>query len=499
MSLLTARSRRAAAPMLALAAFLLAGGNSAFADDKPDGKAILDKIKDGTGLAKVKEKLAADPVGARFRVDGFSLTENKAIKVAGVMLVPGADDKDTDDAEKQLRSKVIAVVQDVAGAKDFNEFDFADGVKAVRRDKLPHLELQKAANEAGKTIPAADEIKLTDAKFNAKGQLVIVGLRGHNPKTESLLTAEVETKLIMNPAAIGPDKKPIQVVLEVPAPAKGVEWPLSPAVVQKAIIAEKSAGLARLRVERAFLTSSSTKADEANPTGVNWSYALSGIAIGTQPVPKTDVDKITKDVMPAAFAAAKWAPITTGDLDQLTLADHRAPDPGPKFQKAVAEKMALDGVRLDAQTEFGADGKLVLVGLQPGLDEKGLEELTATVRGVLDTLATGSDGNAIYKKLGDRGVSEVKLERVKVRELHTELQVWARDNLDETRLARLYFDETGTLTMTCDSPNPKNEVDAKAQLKKRATAEYIPPSRALGDEGRRREPEKPPGAVPATT
>jgi hypothetical protein len=477
------RSRHVAVAAFALAAFLLAG--PAFAQDKPDGKTVLDKIKAGDGLASVKEKLAADPIGARFRVDGFSLNDDKAIKVAGVMLVSGAEDKDRDDAEKQVHNKVIAVVQDVAGAKNFKEFDF-EGVKAVRSEKLPHIVLQKAANEAGKTNPALDEVKFNDAKFDAKGQLVIVGLSGHDrDKIIEWLAAAMKEKLADNLAALGTDGKPAPIMFNLTPPPKGTDWPLSPAAVQKAIIAANHPGLSRIRIERAYLTSSSAKADEANPTGVNWSYALSGIVIGTQPLPRADVDTITKDVMPAAFAAAKWTPITTGDLDKLTLADNRVPDPGPKFQKVIAEHPALDGVRLDAHTEFGSDGKLVLVGLQPGLDAKGLDELNTTIRAVLEALATGSDGNPLYKKLGDRGVSDVKLERVRVRELHTALQQWARDTLDETRLARLYFDANGVLTLTCDTPVPANEVAAKAELKKRATAQRIPltPSDATPEKG----------------
>jgi hypothetical protein len=473
---------RTAAFALALAACLLAG--PVLAQDKPDGKAVLDKIKAGDGLAKVKEKLAADPIGSRFRIDGFSLSDDKALKVAGVMFVPGADDKDREAAEKQLHNKVIAVVQDVAGAKDFKEFDF-EGVKAVRSEKLPHIQLQKAANEAGKTDPVVDELKLNDARFDAKGQLVISGLCGHDrDKIIVWLAGAMKEKLADNVAALGTDGKPAPITFNLTPPPKGTDWPLSPAAVQKAIIAANHPGLSRIRVERAYLTSTGAKADEANPTGVNWSYALSGIVIGTQPVPKTDIDKITKDVMPAAFATAKWAPITTGDLDKLTLADNRVPDPGPRFQKAIADHPALDGVRLDAHTEFGSDGKLVLVGLQPGLDTKGMDELNTTIRAVLETLATGSDGNPLYKKLGDRGVSDVKLERVKVRELHTALQQWARDTLDETRLTRLYFDANGVLTLTCDTPTPANEVAAKAELKKRALAQRIPltPADAPGKE-----------------
>jgi hypothetical protein len=476
---LTSPSRPRRFAVLALAAFLLAAGTAR----SQDAKTVLDKIKSGAGLAKVKETLAADPAGARVRIDSFAL-DQKTIKVAGVVLVPGASDEDGDAIEKAARAKVVAVAQEVAGAKDFKGFDTAD-IKAVRGDKMPHLQLQKAANDAGKTDPAADELRFTDAKFDAKGQLVVTGQRGNNARTKEWLDANAAKALAANAAALGPDGKPA-VVLDVRAPEKGAEWPLSPSVIQKGLAGANQPGLARLRVDRAYLVASPAKPDETNPTGVSWSYVLSGIAIGTQPVPKADVDRITKEVMPAAFAAAKWAPITSGDLDKLTVADNRVPDPGPKFQVAVAGKPSLDGIRLDARTEFGADGKLVVIGVQPGLDAKGEEALAATIRAVLDALATGSDGNALYKKLGEHGVSTVKLDRVKVRELHAELRQWAAEKLDETRLARLYFDENGWLTLTCDSPTPGVDALAKAELKRRAATHGVPvapPAAAPAPEG----------------
>jgi hypothetical protein len=446
--------------------------NPATAQEATDPKTVIGKLQSTAGLTKVKESLAADPVGARVRVDSFAL-DGKTIKVAGVVLVPGGTDEDRDAAEKVTRAKVVAISQDVAGAKDFKEFDTAD-IKAVRGEKLPNIQLQKAANDAGKADPAADELMFADAKFDAKGQLVVAGRRGNGAKTKEWLDANAAKALAANPAAIGPDSKPAALVLNIDAVGEPLGWPLSPAGIQKALIDAKQPGLARLRVDRAYLTATPAKADETNPTGVTWTYVLSGIAIGTQAIPKADVDRITKEIMPAAFGAAKWPAVTSGDLDQLTVADNRVPDPGPKFQAAIATKPALDGVRLDARTEFGADGKLVLIGIQPGLDAKGQEALTAKVRAVLDTLAGGSDGNALYRKLAVHGVSATKLDRVKVRELHAELRQWAAEKLDETRLARLYFDETGVLTLTCDSPTAGADAVAKAELKKQAEKAGVP-------------------------
>jgi hypothetical protein len=208
MSLSKSFSHRTA--LFAMLSFLLVASPS-FGQGKPDAKSIVEKIKEGAAFAKVKEMLAANPLGARFRVDGFTLTaDGKSIKVTGAMLVPGANDDDRNNAAKQIRDKVIEAVQKAANAEKFEEFDFdatagTGSVKEVRGEQLPHLLLQKAANGAGAKNPAADEIKLTDAKFDANGHLVLIGVRGPNPETEKWLTAAIPTVLAENAAAIGPN------------------------------------------------------------------------------------------------------------------------------------------------------------------------------------------------------------------------------------------------------------------------------------------------------
>src|SRR5579859_6821719 len=147
------------AAVLALTAFLVALGPRGYGQDKQDAKSIVAKVKDGAGLAKVKEMLAASPTGARFRIDGFSPTaDGKSIKVSGVMLVPGANDEDRITATKETRNKLMEAVQKVANAEKFEEFDFEStsgtgSVKEIRGEKLPHLLLQKAANTAGAKDP----------------------------------------------------------------------------------------------------------------------------------------------------------------------------------------------------------------------------------------------------------------------------------------------------------------------------------------------------------
>ncbi|HEV3387102.1 MAG TPA: hypothetical protein VG097_19945, partial [Gemmata sp.] len=482
MSLSKSFSHRIA--LFSLLSFLLATSPS-FGQDKPDAKSIVDKIKGGTAFAKVKEMLAANPLGARFRVDSFSLTaDGKSIKVTGAMLVPGANDEDRNNAAKQIRNKLIEAVQKAANAEKFEEFDFdatagTGSVKEVRGEQLPHLLLQKAANAAGAKNPAADEIKLTDAKFDATGHLELIGVRGPNPETEKWLTAAIPTVLAENAAAIGPNGKPVDsegktwvLTHKVELFSKTSGWPVSAAGVQKALIKKNTPALARLRVDRIYFFSTPDKIDETNPTGVSWAYALSGIVIGIDPPDAKEISKVCDEV----FAAGSWPAMKSGDLEGLTKADVRVHDPGPKFQKAVAGIPSLDGVRVDDRTEFGEDGKLVLTGLQPELDEKGLKELSETILKVLSGLAATSDGNPLYRELATHGISTQKLERIKIREFLSEVRQWVAWRLDDVRLTRLYFNEDGRLTLICDNPPDKDGEQATAEWVTRLKVYKFPQS-----------------------
>jgi hypothetical protein len=486
------RSRHKA--FFTLGAFLIIAC-PAYGQDKPDAKSVVAKINEGAGLARIKEMLAASPTGARFRVDGFSLTEDgKSIKVSGAMLVPGANDKDRMNAAKQTRNKVIEAVQKVANVEKFEEFDFdstagTGSVKEVRGERLPQLLLQKAANKAGETNPATDELKLTDARFDTTGHLVLIGVKGSKPETEKWLSEAIPTILAENAAAIGPNEKLVdadgkQWVLtdRVELFNKSVGWPVSAAAVQRALIHKLTPARSRFRVDRVYFVSSPGKVDEANPTGVNWEYALSGIVIGTDPPDAKAIAKVCDEV----FVEAKWGQMKSGNLEGLTKADFRVPDPGPKFQKAIAAIPALDGVRVDDLTEFGEDGRLLLTGLQPGLDEQNLKELTTVVVQVLNGLATGSDGNALYRQLPIRGISIRKMDRIKVRDLYAELRKWVAEKLDDIRLTRFYFNEEGQLTLICDTP-PSDSSDralVEKELKTRlanykfpSPSETAPPAR----------------------
>ena len=71
-----------------------------------DAKAVLDKVGSPAGLAKVREKLAGDPTGARVRVDAFA-PGGEAVKVAGVMLVPGATTEDRAAVERAFEEVFV--------------------------------------------------------------------------------------------------------------------------------------------------------------------------------------------------------------------------------------------------------------------------------------------------------------------------------------------------------------------------------------------------------
>jgi hypothetical protein len=467
---------------------LLCGATSAFTKDDADAQAVVAKLGDAAGLVRVKELLAATPAGARFRLDGLALAaDGKSVKVSGVMLVPGASDEDRAVSAKQTREQVTAAIQKASGSTKFEglTFDATPGsgsIQKVRGERLPHLLLQKAANVAGEKNPAVDEIKLNDARFDAAGRLVLIGVRGEKSETQKWLAEAIPTVLTDNAAAIGPNGKLLDAggkswvltdqVQVFNAGQQG--WPVSATAVQHALIEKKLPALARLRVDRLYFVSTPARVDELNPTGVNWEYALSGIAIGTEAPDARAIARFCDEF----FAAAKWGRMNSGNLEGLTKADYRVPDPARKLQKAIAAEPALDGVRLDAGAEFDAAGRLLLAGLQPGLDDKAQKALAESIARMLERLAAGSDGNPLYRRLSVRGVSTEKLKRSRIRDLYAELRKAAAAGLDDVRLTRFYFDEDGRIVLLCDSPpgdeGKRSQEAVIAELQARLRAFELP-------------------------
>ena len=466
---------------------------------KAEVKAIFDELKPDAKLKKVKDKLAADPAGSRFRLDKLEAGD-KALVVHGVMLVPGIDDAERDAAEKAAGAAIGKAAREVAGTgfEEFVKFSTDSqekgSVKAVRGEKQsPHLLLQKAANEAGEN--AADELQLTDSRFDAEGRLVISGLSGRDPKTIAWLGGAVKDKLKENAAALGTDGAPRAAFILTP-PKEGAVWPLSPTAIQTAIAGANGAGPVRVRVDRAYLVCTSVKADKTN-NGQEWTYTLSGVVLGKNQPDAAAIDAACD----RALTAQGWPPLKRSakpDGTPVDLTFTTVDDPGPKFQKAIAARTStnLDGVRLDDRTEFGPDGKLVLIGLQPGLDAQGMAELNTVVREVL-ALPTESDKTSA-RTLAARGISTDKLEKVKVRELYAELRRWVADNLDDVRLSRLYFNEVGGLTLLFEAPSTPNVKPKVTEQLNALMPKFIPaaksadptPPKATTKEPEKKEPDE---------
>ncbi len=90
----------------------------------------------------------------------------------------------------------------------------------------------------------------------------------------------------------------------------------------------------------------------------------------------------------------------------------------------------------------------------------------------------------------------MKLQRVRVRELHADLRKWVTENLDDVRLSRLYFDEKGGLTLTCDAPDPAVKAVVEKELNDRA-AKLVPAAEppATPKDGKDAKGEKEPNAA----
>ncbi|MBA4064718.1 MAG: hypothetical protein C0501_13585 [Isosphaera sp.] len=421
------------ARLLASLTLALAPALYAPAQDDPAAKAVADKA--AAKLAAVRKELAADPAGRRVRVDGFA-ADKKRVVVTGVVLARGATAADQKDQVEAAHKKIEAAVQKVTGDTAVTDFAYPD---ALPGDQMPNVLLQVEAAKAG---GPADELKLDDAWFDADGRLVLGGFRGKRPETEKWLAAAVGTVLAKHPAAARPGGKPDVVLDKLTA----VAWPLAPAAVQAEL---HKAGLTRFRVGRVANEVKPGAVTKDDPAGQGWTVGVSGLTLGTAAPTAAEEAGLT-DVLEKAGAAVGLGRKTATVALGLTADTSRVPDPAAAIQKVVATRPELDGVRVDARSGFGPDGRLTLAGLEPGLGAAG----TAALGKAAVDAATGSDADPGWRRLVDGGVSVAGLERVKVRELLADLRTWlAGSPFDDVRLARLHFDGDGRLTLAAEAPD----------------------------------------------
>jgi hypothetical protein len=405
----------------ALSVLALAPDNGRAADDV--AKAAADARKQ---LADIQKQLAAGTDDQkRLRIDTFEAGD-EIVKVVGVFIDVPAAKADDPVPFDQVRDDLFKSLRDRLKAPEL-KFDGA-GIVRLPPEKHPHVLLQLAANAAGATDPLADQVRLDGSRFAADGALVLTGSRGKDDAVGAWLAAAIPATLGKHPAVLVKDGKSL-VIEDV----KPVEWKLSAAGAQKALAASADAATRRLRADRAYFTYEVVKgADGVRVSGLR--YVVSGIRLGDDKLDLSAVQDTFRKLWPEALGGANAVPVTAADFSVGIT------EPVAKLQAAVADRPALDGVRVDAGGEFGPAGELLLAGVQPGLATAGQKELTAAYQAVLKDLSGKDDEAAArYKRLAAGPVSAKKMAVVATPKLLADLRAWAAAGIDDVRLPRLYF------------------------------------------------------------
>lgn len=365
----------------------------------------------------------------RLRVDDLAVADGKA-KLTGAFLDAPAPKEGAPTAFATAQEEVTKLVR--AALKNDNLVLDWSGVTKVEEKDQPHVVLQRAANAAGaKGETSADRVLFASSRFGPDGALVLAGTRGKDPAVAKWVAGAGAEHLAKNPAVRVVSDEPL-----VTDELKPVEWKLTAADVQKLFSASTDPATRRLRADRVYLTH-----DADNFAALR--LTLAGARLGE--------DAVDTEVIPDALRM-HWPDLFTGPprvlIDLKPLLGPGVPDLAPKLQAAIAAKPALDGVRVDVGAEFGADGSLMLAGVQPGLSPAGEKELDAVYRAVLKQFVDKGDAaSARYERIGRSALSTKNMRPVATAKVLGELREWAATTTDDARVSRVYFAADGALKL----------------------------------------------------
>jgi len=367
----------------------------------------------------------------RFRLDGYTVDGGKVV-VSGVFLRGGLGKK----SDKPLTAAELREAEDIAlndeltpvFAKVLDQknpaLNLKDKLKVIAVEELPHLKLQKAANDDKRY-----QVLTEPVTFDKDGKAVVTARVGSPADKDWLTQAAKEFK-------------------DLPLVASGVstvEWKLSPERVQENL-ATSGGDLARIRVERIRFEWAISADGLLRPRAV-----IDGLYLDS-PIKETDFDSLVQKT---------WPELPWEGMPQLTIdasatlgpKTNRVPEKElvNKLRQYVAKRKDLDGVRIDEKMSFDGAGRLVLQGIVPVNDVKFAEQLAAAVKeGTEEAGSVENHKELAFARTTAKGVSSGKMREIQTRKLLAEVREWACTNVDDLLLSRLYFkpDEKGDVKLS---------------------------------------------------
>ncbi|AWM40733.1 hypothetical protein GobsT_07290 [Gemmata obscuriglobus] len=386
--------------------------------------------------AEVQKRLATgSDAQKRLRVDALTVADGRA-KLTGAFLDVPAAREGAPTAFATAQEETAKLVREVL--KSANLVLDWSGVQKVEEKDHPHVVLQAAANAAGSKGDApADRVLFASSRFGPDGAVVLSGRRGKDEAVAKWVAGAISERLAKSPAVKLVGEKPLVV-----DGLKAVEWKLTPADVQKLLATSTDAATRRLRADRVCLAFDAQNPDPAARYTV-LHLRFSGVRLSEDAVRTGPISDACRKQWPELFVGAPRVLI-----DLKPLLGPGVPELAQKLQTAVAARPPLDGVRIDPGAEFDSEGRLVLVGAQPGLTVAGEKELTTTFQAVLKELAgKGGAASGRYQRLAEGAISVKRMKVVATKKVLAELREWADKTTDDARVSRVHFGADGALTL----------------------------------------------------
>jgi hypothetical protein len=521
---------------------LLSGASAVAQDAEGVAKNANAKLKE------IREKIASGKTAAdaplpdlqRLRIEKFDPAD-KDIKVFGTFLDTGVApaagvDSPTFVSVRDEVVKIIGKQVEVGDVKfDWTEVQRIGAPKSGKgqdqdplKPPLPHIAVQRAANDAGKEAvekngdrnPPADRVVVTGTRFAADGSLVLIGLRDQSdPAIGKWLDKLATDTLAKHPVLTFAGKE----VGVSTSGVTGVKWSVSAPELQRVLAtatptddltAEEAKALRRLFVSRTYC-----EPPEAPDATLGWNrtvFRVKGFRMGTTDLfkvadPKLIEPKVRAQVTPVWQKLSEKTPAEGFQVDISQLLPG-LDEPVAELQRAVGTDRDLDGVRIDHGFTFDENGKLLFAGLQPELTRAELAKLEKVGSAAITAYSTDKrhkeETATAYKILAARPVSADGMVGLPIKKVRADLRGWAQRTRDDVWVRRIYFPADpkalepqhykvaeGGLTLVCQASTKEDLEAVKAEFVKLVAERFSRGELASKMSAAKEPKEEPPTSV----